>query len=74
MSQTCRCEIFRPTPQQRVADAATDEIGNVVALPQPGEHLSASGSTSDRERVLSSGHHRGSIIAAHCTKPIGLRQ
>ena len=36
-------EVLRPAPEQQVADAAADEVGDVVELPQPVEDLQGVG-------------------------------
>ena len=53
MGRRADVEVFRPASEQQVADAAADEIGDVIALAQPVENLQRIGvNIAARERVL----------------------
>src|SRR6185503_11812962 len=46
-------EVFRPPAQKQVADAAADEVGDVIGLAEPVEHFEGVGiDVAARERVL----------------------
>ena len=53
MRRRADVEVLRPAAEQQVADAAADEIGDVVGLPQPVENLQRVGiDVAARDRVL----------------------
>ncbi len=53
MRRRADVEVLRPAAEQQVADAAADEVGDVVGLAQPVEHLERVGiDVAARERVL----------------------
>ena len=53
MRRRADVEVFRPPAEQQVADAAADEVGDVVVLVQPVQHLERVGvDLLPRDRVL----------------------
>ena len=60
-------EIFRAPAEQQIADAAADQVGDVIALPQPVEDLEGVGiDHGARDRMLGARNdprfgHRGAL-------------
>ena len=64
-------EVLRPAPEQQVADAAADEVGDVVVLMEPVEHLQRVGvDLAARDRVLGARHDDRTVIEPHCNSGI----
>ena len=61
MRRRADVEVLRPAVEQQVADAAADQVGDVVVLVEPVEDLEASGSMSRREIACSD---RGTMVGS----------
>ena len=69
MRRRADVEVLGPAPEQEVANAAADQIGDVVGLPQPVEHFQRVGvDVAARERVLRARNDPRFDHRRHCTK------
>ena len=66
-------EVLGPAAEQEIADAAADEVGDVIGLPQAIEDLQGIRvDVAARERVLGARDHPGLDHGRHCTKSVRL--